>query len=1006
MRENCLVKKFLRWLNVGISSADTTTVALNTSEVFPFSRAGRKTSSTSALDGSFKRLPVLERRPLGTAPQEVVRSGFPGTVFRTISEHGVTRPGSVAVIDGTQSLTYQELAKTVTHLADNLVLRGVARGDRVGISLEPNTASICLILALHACGAAYVPLSDSQPARRLTSMAEDAGLSFLVTATLCPSVFDGLGIERLALNELCGGLDLNCGESPMFATTGFSDGERSESKPETAPEPSPQVREETLSDTAYIIFTSGSTGRPKGVEITHANLDALMHAWDRLMGTRRHTSLLLSALSFDASVAELFWPLHHGGTLVIASKTDALHGGTGLGNLIRKHDISHLQCTPTRATLLLADPCDRAALAHLKHVVIGGEALTRTLAKHLLDAGIERITNAYGPTEATVWAFTHEVTSHLPSPVVGIGNPLFGISAAIVDSAGEEISEIGAQGELVLGGPFVASGYVNREALSAERFTSRSFQDSPVPVHSYRTGDLVSRNADGTLDFHGRTDEQVKIRGHRIELGEIEAALDSHLYVQRSVVCVRERNGSGELLALVVLNRARDEQDPVEVNELRTHLKGLLPEVMIPSQIVFVPELPVNASSKIDRVRVRDEVLVALYPAARETIPEMSTTTSFQDLPGDEFQANPVAAMIWDFAEVLGLAIDSQIFLDRELQTLSEENLEHPTDGKRVTGTSAEEVSVHKHTDFFAVGGHSMFAVALLARIEARTGAALPIRELLCAPTPRQLTAVVQSHLDTPDKEFNPLVRFQLSTVNRRLYLVHGAGGNVLRYRNLAKALRDVVDTVGVQAVGVEPGNQPDRSLTAMVNRYVSALLATGDQEFEIGGYSDGGIVAIHVAQKLQAAGKSVRSLTLLDAFSPVKTTMDWRSQLANIRFSFLTRDTLPFSQWLRGAVVGWRRRAAWDSEGAQALRRLGYVDIYELNERVVRSEALPEIIAAPSLVVRTFEETPTRRRDYSVGYDPKQATVAWVCGTHDELLKPPSIPELEAAIRAFLPTV
>ena len=977
------MKNFLRRLNLASLRADTTTVALKPSPIVRSLRAKNQPFATAE-----PQVASYVQTRDGTSPESpespscrVVGDSFAnpllGMVVGTLLQHAVTQPDSLALVDGTHSFTYAQLVHTVAHLAQNFQQRGIKTGDRVGVALEANAATVCAILALHACGAAYVPLSESHPPARLATMIDDAGVRFVVTPTLAASVFDGLGIERVDMSMLCSGLAFICAVRPEISSE------------HELPLPS-------STHTAYIIFTSGSTGQPKGVEVTHANLDALMHAWDRVMGSTRHTSLLLSALTFDASVAELFWPLHHGGTLIIASKGDANPGGAGLGNLIRKQGITHVQCTPTRATLLLADGCDRAALAHLKHLVIGGEALTRSLASQLLNAGIERITNAYGPTEATVWAYTHEVTRDLPTAVVGIGNPLFGISAAVLGADGSEITEVGVQGELVLGGPFVASGYVNRPELTSERFSPRTFQGASAPLHSYRTGDLVSRKQNGTLDFHGRTDDQVKIRGHRIELGEVEAALDSHCGVQQSIVCVRERNGSNELLALVVAAKTTMPQDPLRAQDLRVHLQSLLPAVMVPSQIVLVPELPLNASSKVDRMRVRNEVVASLYPTADASRNALSADPNLGVQTESAHQPNAALTdMILDFTSALGLNVNPNSGL---------RGLDGSLHGE--PNTAAGETLVEKGSDFFAAGGHSMFAVALLARIEDRTGVRISIRELLSAPTPEQLAVVVQCHLETPVIAFDPLVRFRLSSANRRLYLVHGAGGNVLRYRNLARALHDVVDVVGIQAIGVEPGHVPDSTLASMVDRYVAALLATGDQQFELGGYSDGGIVAIHVAHRLLTAGRSVRSLTLLDAFVPVKTKMGLLDQLRNIGFNFRSRDTLPLLQWLRGSIFGWRQRGVWDAEGTEALLKLGFVDIYELNERLVQTEALPECVLAPALVVRTFEETPTRRRNYRIGYSPKQATVAWVHGAHDELLKPPSIPELGSAIRSFLAAV
>jgi amino acid adenylation domain-containing protein len=944
--------------------------------------------------------------------------GFsPGTVATTIAHHAILQPDTLALVDANNSLTYAELQHFVDQLGVELQHHGITRGDRVGIALEPNVATVAVILGLHSLGAAYVPFDVRQPATRLQSMVEDAEVRLVVGHPESTSIFSELGLRHLDVTDL----------TNTLPRSGLQQKERPAS---TQIASCSSAKTDPMTDTAYVIFTSGSTGRPKGVEITHANLHTLMVAWDQVMGSAKRTSLLLSTLTFDASVAELFWPLHRGGTLIVAAKADALPGGAGLGNLIRKHNIDHVQCTPTRATLLLSDPSDRAALAQVKHLVIGGEALTRPLARKLLNAGIERITNAYGPTEATVWAFTAEVTSELPTEIAGIGTPLYALSAAVVDVDGNDITEIGIVGELVLGGPLVARGYVNRPDLTAERFFSRSYAASTFAIAdqsirvlpSYRTGDLVARNADGTLAFHGRTDDQVKIRGHRVELGEIEAALMSHPQVQQSVVIAHARHESNELVALVVstpstntstattstatmatnaMANSTSTSGQLQPLQLRTYLAARLPTAMVPSRIAFVATLPLTSSNKVDRVRVRDAIVPQLFadnaPLDPSTdsagTPSSGAKEPQSDLvrgqtkrgTGDYQDANnannandgsdPVEAMVRDFVEVLGFG-------------------------------RADDAHIERNTDFFAAGGHSMFAVALLARIEARTGVHLPIRALLGAPTPVALTKVVQQELAAPDTAFDPLVRFRLSTASRRLYLVHGAGGNVLRYRNLAGALHDVTEVIGIQAIGVEPGHTPDQTLLAMVDRYTAALLATNDEVFELGGYSDGGVIALHLAHRLRKAGKVVRSLTLIDAFVPGPLVSPWRVQLANAQRSFATRDTLSLTQWIRGSIVGWRKRGNWDADGNNALKQMGYVDIYAVNEKAVQQEALPSTFVAPVLVVRTFEETPTRLRNYAIGYDKHQATVAWVHGAHDELLKPASIAELESALRAFFLTV
>jgi pimeloyl-ACP methyl ester carboxylesterase len=503
------------------------------------------------------------------------------------------------------------------------------------------------------------------------------------------------------------------------------------------------------------------------------------------------------------------------------------------------------------------------------------------------------------------------------------------------------------QGELVIGGPFVSRGYLNREELTADRFGSRTF--AAGDRWSYKTGDLASvRVSDGMLDFHGRVDHQVKIRGHRIELGEIEAALDSLAGIQQSIVCVNPSRPN-ELVAFFVSSTGG-----VEAERLQIALGETLPAIMVPSRFVRLEHFPMTTSNKVDRVLL---------------------TSGLADPDGFDGEAtglgsgDPLADMVHDYAVVLGRA------------------------------------DVSPDTDFFGSGGHSLLAVELMSRIAARTGTKLGIRALLEASTPRALAELVRTDSSQASAE-SSLVHF-LGPLDgdRTLYLVHGAAGNVLRLRDLALGLANDICVVGIQAYGAEGHDQPDQTLEQMVDRYVEAIRADSpDGPYELGGYSSGGTIALHVANRLQEQGCRIRSLVLLDSvdstFHPPTRLEQFRSLLHNA----IDRPNLSLVDWARGSVIGWRRRSDWDQEGFELTQRLGFVDLFDHIAHLVESSPAPAPVQAPALLVRSSVENPLNRRVYDVAYrTPQSVRTTWVAEKHDELLRPHTIREIAQHVRDFL---
>jgi len=360
---------------------------------------------------------------------------------------------------------------------------------------------------------------------------------------------------------------------------------------------------------AYLLYTSGSTGRPKGVQVTHRNAVSFFAAMDRVLGTDPGTWLAVTSLSFDISVLELLWTLARGFRVVIADPDRPL--------ALQLAGITHLQCTPSLAQTLAADPEAREALRPLRRFVVGGEALPRPLADDLASLLQGELWNLYGPTETTVWSAAWKVE---PGPV-SIGRPIANTRIYLLDRDLHP-APLGIPAELAIGGAGVARGYLGRPDLTAERFVPDPFGEPGTRL--YLTGDLARWRQSGELEFLGRLDHQVKIRGHRIELGEIEAALCSHPSVRQAAVVADQR-----LVAFV----ASDE----DAGDLRAFVETLLPAYMVPAEVVVLPVLPLTPNGKLDRRAL----------AAIEVAPQLAVYQA----PGTPLEQE--IAALW--AEILGV---------------------------------------------------------------------------------------------------------------------------------------------------------------------------------------------------------------------------------------------------------------------------------------------------------------------------------------------------------------
>lgn len=564
------------------------------------------------------------------------------TVHQLISDQAQRTPDRPALVFGAASLTYADLEKRANRLAHHLIRHGTGRDMLVGLCLERSLDMVVGLLAILKAGAGYVPLDPSYPRDRLAYMLTDSQAGLVLTQEKCLSLLPVDNLKVICVDR---------------------DSEALALQPATVPQVCVQA-----GDIAYVIYTSGSTGKPKGVAVRHGNVVNFLTATRATPGIQDSDVLLaVTTLSFDIAVMELLLPLTVGAKVVLADQETASDGHRLL-EMFDQHGVTILQATPSTWRLLL-----QAGWKKTPRLTAwcGGEAMRRDLAAALLER-VGELWNLYGPTETTVWSTAFQIVDLAQ---IRIGKPLGNTQVYLLDANLEPVP-VGVAGELYLSGAGVARGYLHRPELTAERFVENPYHDPFADYLNpamYRTGDLARWHSDGTIEYLGRNDHQVKLRGFRIELGEIETALATHPGVGQAVVMVREdRPGDPRLVAYMV---PRPEQSAT-VTELRRFLRGHLPEYMIPQHVVELDQLPLTNNGKIDRKRLPPPFAVNALP----------------------------------LEEVVAAKTSSEKYLARVCQ--------------EALGLA----SVGMNQNFFNLGGHSLLAFQVLARLEKDTGLRLSPR--------------------------------------------------------------------------------------------------------------------------------------------------------------------------------------------------------------------------------------------------------------------------------------
>ncbi len=502
-----------------------------------------------------------------------LRLRTPRCLHRVFEQQVERTPDARAITAQDGPLSYAELNHRSNQLAAYLQSLGVGPEIRVGIALPRSAEMVIAALAVLKAGGAYVPIDPAYPLQRFRYLVEDSGVSVLLTHRAVPEGLNSQSIRIIPLESHRGRVATLSGNN--LDSTADS------------------------SNLAYIIYTSGSTGKPKGVMISHENVINSTDARTSYYASSPDRFLVLSSFSFDSSVASIFWTLLSGGELWLPPEGAQQNIGR-ITDFVRHGPITHLLALPSLyQSLLLNSTNDQ--LRSLRTVIVAGETcpadLVSTHFRRLPDVSLF---NEYGPTEATVWSTVYEATpAQHPGPVP-IGTPIVNAEIKILDAQMRPAPPT-EPGEVYIGGPQLARGYLGRPDLTAERFLPHAFTKVPG-TRLYRTGDLAKYRADGNIDFLGREDQQVKIRGYRIELGEIESALREHPQVRDAAVAGRkDAEGHQRLVAYVVSGAEK-----IDAVALRRFLRKCLPEYMTPATYVTLESLPMNANGKLDRQALPD----------------------------------------------------------------------------------------------------------------------------------------------------------------------------------------------------------------------------------------------------------------------------------------------------------------------------------------------------------------------------------------------------------------
>ncbi|RDI62800.1 amino acid adenylation domain-containing protein [Nocardia pseudobrasiliensis] len=719
---------------------------------------------------------ALAANPAATVAEVLAATSAATTSGETLADWGTAiDPAAPAITAGTETIDYRTFQSRANRLARWLISRGIGVEAVVAVTMPRTIDAVLIAHAIARAGGVYLPIDPEQPTARIEKILETAA--------------PALVLDSLAEVEATG-----------FADTALTDADR------LAP-----LRP---ANTAYLLFTSGSTGVPKGVAVSHR---AIVNTFDWLQRQHRLTTgdtvLYRTPPIFDASLLELYHPLLVGARIVL-TRPNGHRDPRYQARLMRDERVTVMQMTTSMLTVLGEEP-EIDQCRDLRCVYTGGEALPPATAHRIRAATGARVNNLYGPTEAAVCITYHEAAD-VDTVSVPIGKPANGCGVRVLDERLRPVAA-GAIGDLYLTGTQLARGYLARPGLTAGAFVADPFGGGTL---MYRTGDLVKWNPQGELEYVGRGDSQVKLRGQRIELGDIESGLLTCPGVAQAAVLLREDTPGDQRLVAYLIARSGITLD---IDDVREALRKSLPAYMIPAAFVVLEHIPRTASEKIDRKAL---------PAPADS-PRPPTIA---DRPTDEGLLGRIRAAM---AEVL----------------------------------STPEIGADD--DFFALGGHSLSAVRLVGRLR-RVGVSAVLDDVFTAPTPRSLAARVcdaevepaADGLSLLGSRLDPVLRLRTGGAGAPVFCVHPVGGTAWQFTPLAQLLRADRPIIGLQSPTLSDPEFRSPTLDALARHYLATIRDIQPHgPYHLLGYSLGGNIVHALAAALEADGETVAYVGLIDSY-------------------------------------------------------------------------------------------------------------------------------------------
>lgn len=776
-------------------------------------------------------------------------------------------PASIAVAFEEEGITYAELNRRANQIAHYLRKLGVGPEVRVAVCLYRSIDMLAGILGILKAGGAYVPLDPSYPPERMAYMVQDVAAPILLTQ------------ERV--KEERGQVIA----TETSAQTVYLDANWDQIGQESMSNPAPIA---AVDDLAYVIYTSGSTGLPKGVAITHRNaVSFLQWAHEAFPDNRLDGVLASTSVCFDLSIFELFLPLCFGGRVILADNVLALP------KMAQRTEVTLINTVPSAIRELLNGD---GLPDSIKVVNLAGEPLTTELSQQIYaTCPVDDLYNLYGPSETTTYSTFARIAAAKGRPPT-IGQPIANTQCYVLDQECNLVPPA-VPGELYIGGAGIARGYLNRPESTAERFVPDSLGLSPG-ARMYRTGDRLRWLADGNLEFLGRIDQQVKLRGFRIEPGEIEAVLSSHPSVREAVVIVREDPAQGRRLVAYVVAKG---EPSMSTPELRSHLQSKLPEYMVPSAFVMLEELPRTPSGKLNR------------------------------------RALPAPGAVWAERGESYLAPRDDV----EFQLI------------RIWEKLLDVKGIGIRDSFFDLGGYSLLGLRLMTYIQEQFGRHLLLGTLLENPTVERLASLLRQ--EVIDLERSALVPINPGGSALPFFCVHPIGGNVLCYMELARQLGPERPFYGFQLPESAKDGELD-TIEAMASHYLDHLREVQpDGPYRLGGWSMGGVVAFEMAQLLVGQGQRVELLALIDSFVPQSN-----SGVRNLDDRVFLESFIDDLEGLSGKSIGLfvegLQRVTIDDVLRQLLDRLRALDIVPVGFRLPELQRMFKLYSTNLRALLTYE--------------------------------------------------